>query len=692
MKISTSIVGSSTWSIYVTADDVSLSGFTLDASASDRGIKVAGPDANDPASSVTGLAIEDVTVRGAAIAELDLNRVDNSTFTNVTLDGDDTNGNGAAITASNNLTFTNLTTTDNLWGGIGLFGNTTVPAWPDGTNNIRFLGTLTQSEPTVGIYAQETGGTAVAPVTNIEIEAFDQVYKVKNPDFRPGAEDFTFFFETEAEATAYALSLSPSASSVVTGPEDNEVELTALGDTFIVAEGMSIQAAIDAADDGDTIEIGAGTYTEALIVDRDLTFEGANAGIAADGTRGAEAVIEGGFAFNAGSAGSTIDGVSITGSGVTGVYVADADITLTNSILTGDYPTDGSSRAVIASGSGENLTISDNAITGWRSGVYLNEGSATITGNAFADNGNHINNDEPQAADSIADNTFVNSVGAQVAFGAFEPGTTDLGAIVGTNTFDTTTGEVSIYLNGDAKTVIGTQYDDKFFDNASANTLSGGAGNDTLRINNASDFASGKSFDGGTGFDTVEFLASTASTLMLTSVVTNVEAVTVAEGTTALNVNASAVGNNLIITGNAGANALTGTAFADFLFGGAGDDQLNGAAGADFLTGGAGADFLFGGAGSDTASYEELRGGRDHRPRECDRLGWRCAGRRAGLDFQPGRLRVRRQPDRRRGRQPPGRRCRRGCPRRRRGPRHRQLLGLLRRGDRASVERHRGRR
>jgi Ca2+-binding RTX toxin-like protein len=78
---------------------------------------------------------------------------------------------------------------------------------------------------------------------------------------------------------------------------------------------------------------------------------------------------------------------------------------------------------------------------------------------------------------------------------------------------------------------------------------------------------------------------------------TGVSAVTT--GTAALNVNAAAVLNALMIQGNDGANILTGTGWADVIFGGAGNDQIAGGAGADRLYGGLGNDTLSGGEGQD---------------------------------------------------------------------------------------------
>ncbi|MEA2879412.1 MAG: large repetitive protein [Hyphomicrobiales bacterium] len=171
----------------------------------------------------------------------------------------------------------------------------------------------------------------------------------------------------------------------------------------------------------------------------------------------------------------------------------------------------------------------------------------------------------------------------------------------------------------DAFNVTGTNRDDEIYGASAADTLNGGAGADILEgrggadhidggtgddiilIASPSDFAVGETIEGGANIDTIRFTSTTANdTLVLSSAVTGVENVTISDasgntaGTTALNIDASAVLTGLGITGNAGANSLTGTAQADTLNGGGGDDVL---------TGGNGGDTVHGGSGLDTANY-----------------------------------------------------------------------------------------
>ena len=142
---------------------------------------------------------------------------------------------------------------------------------------------------------------------------------------------------------------------------------------------------------------------------------------------------------------------------------------------------------------------------------------------------------------------------------------------------------------------------------AGLDILNGGEGSDQYLVS-AGDHHPGAEFSdtGLTGIDTVLFSSTAASgTLTLQAGDTGIEQVMIGTGSAAalvvrgreaLNVNAAAVGNALLLSGNDGNNLLVGTAFAD---------RLQGRLGNDTLTGGAGADsFLFDTAANATSNRD----------------------------------------------------------------------------------------
>ena len=263
----TIVTANTSWGVLVEANNVSISDLTIDASATTHyGLKVQPAD-SDPTSSITGFALENATVQGAVGSEIDLNGVDNSTLTNVTANGMGTGGVGIALTDSTGISLENIATTGNGWGSIGLYSKGGY--YEPGTNNINFSGTYTHTEA-IGIYAEEENGSSVENITFGSF-ASGEVYAVFNDIFRgAGSENFTHFFDNESDAISFALALNGSntnTASVVTGPMAITGVDAALGTSFIVAPGMSIQEAIDQAGAGDTIFVKAGTYYEQLQIE-----------------------------------------------------------------------------------------------------------------------------------------------------------------------------------------------------------------------------------------------------------------------------------------------------------------------------------------------------------------------------------------------------------------------------------------
>ncbi|HEY0130408.1 MAG TPA: hypothetical protein VGB57_03310, partial [Allosphingosinicella sp.] len=374
------------------------------------------------------------------------------------------------------------------------------------------------------------------------------------------------------------------------------------GRTLLVGNGgyATIQEAIDAASNGDTILVASGTYTENLDVNKDVTILGPNRGVAGTGTRAAEAVIDGQIVINA--AGATLDGFRLVGDaagplGTTAVEVKANNFTLSNSVL------DGSGDFAIFVGLVTGLDIGRNLIRGYSIGAYVAGGntSGSIHDNRFQGNGgpetglgNGINSETSHV--SIANNVFDGIYAGSLNLYPFGPDSVDLNSYVIGNTI-TNSGParpVQILPTNLTHNIVGTDFneafdgetaaardgvtgafsfdgrggDDRAWGGEEGDTLSGGTGNDQLFGNGGADSLSGgdnnDTISGGAGADTAQ--------------------------------------------GGNGNDTLNGGDGDDSLSGGAGVDTLNGDLGNDTLHGGTGNDSLHGGGGTDKAVYDGHRG------------------------------------------------------------------------------------
>ena len=130
--------------------------------------------------------------------------------------------------------------------------------------------------------------------------------------------------------------------------------------------------------------------------------------------------------------------------------------------------------------------------------------------------------------------------------------------------------------------------------------LTGGAGNDTL----AGDDASNR-LEGAAGTDTVSYADRVAGEDVSASLAAGTGGQAgLGESDVYVTIeNLTGGAGNDALSGDASANVLGGAPGDDVLAGAGGDDRLDGGDGADTLTGGPGADVLDGAAGTDTASY-----------------------------------------------------------------------------------------
>ncbi|MBR0850306.1 cadherin-like domain-containing protein [Bradyrhizobium diazoefficiens] len=318
---------------------------------------------------------------------------------------------------------------------------------------------------------------------------------------------------------------------------------------FLVAAGgdyATIQAAINVASDGDIIRVASGEYVGDLNVSKNVEIDGANAGTAGAGTRGAESIIKGQITVTAAHSDTshvTVNGVEIyntsnNSTSFTGIQVnSGADVTVTDTVFyspvpNGNFNGIGDMAIFLPTAATGTINMTDNLITGagtnafsnaaWARGIWSDgsEASATVSGNTFNLVRSGINADNFHDNFHIVNNTFQNS-GTGVSFGGgaqenFNPITTVTGNSFSnvdtdfnlqnvtspisfdlTATNNTTSGVSSgTVLAGSAADVIkGTVGDDILIGNGNNDTLIGGGGNNALvggaGIDTAAGYAAG---------------------------------------------------------------------------------------------------------------------------------------------------------------------------------------------------------
>lgn len=329
----------------------------------------------------------------------------------------------------------------------------------------------------------------------------------------------------------------------------------------------TVQAAVDAAVDGDTIYIAPGTHVGDVTIDVGVTIYGWQYGV--DGDDGARDAASG-----AGES-SIVGNWTIT---------STSDVTIDGLRFVNDASTSGgasSALITVLSGGGANGHTITNSVF-W----------STIAGAAADDRAISVN---PILAGTvtISDNLFSGT--AQALFGTaswgrgiwFDGGGVEL--VVDGNTFSWTRTSINADMGGSSTATI---TNNNFTNSGTA--LSVGIDADGLSLSGNNFFNVGTDFNFRNLTSGVTFDAGAAIDTLTTGTPNDLVIVLGGSG----NDNLTGTANDDIIDGN-NSPTLPNAADADVLNGGAGDDILYGRGGDDILSGGSGANTLFGGAGND---------------------------------------------------------------------------------------------
>src|SRR6185503_6440608 len=207
---------SGSYGMLVTADDVSLSNFTLYGPQANvgtsYGIKVQ-PGGSGASARLHNFSISQVTSRGAGRAELDLNGIIGATIDHITANGapvgndsGSTAGAGIQITDSANVTISNSTTSNNAWGGVALFQSNRFFDQQVDNVTVQSNNTFNEVNP---LYMQDESAS-LSFGTN-QLQGFQ--YAVRNSS----NDQFTWLQYQLGNALGFAVSAAAPLSSYVQG-------------------------------------------------------------------------------------------------------------------------------------------------------------------------------------------------------------------------------------------------------------------------------------------------------------------------------------------------------------------------------------------------------------------------------------------------------------------------------------------
>jgi|GEM_PF-7066750 len=423
VTVDVTAVASGAWPVFLKGSDITVRNWTVvppvkSGSATPGYTFHVGPDFPIP-GTVSNIRLENITVGGAHRTPFDIHGADNVTLVNLTA-SNTVAGNAVQFTGVDGATLDGLHAQDNAWGSVAFY--TSGPASANrGSSHITVNGDALDINGAV--YAQNESG-----LQNSDITVTGWNYNVFNSAFRAGAADYTYFAKdiTAAAGLGQTLNATPGFVNTVS------VLKNITTGNWEVAPGVYLLAAVNKSVAGEKIVVHAGTYTENMTLNKGITLEGPNAGVAGTGTRSAEAVISNSKWTVTGNTNLTIDGFTFASTVTSGGHSAImAQSTGTFSIVNNIFSRQASSvsgddgyRGIERSSNGGTMVVNNNKFTSslsvsnpannrvWQVGIYCNPtgaGANKITDNVFEKCRTAVNFDGISAADEVDGNTFNNN-------------------------------------------------------------------------------------------------------------------------------------------------------------------------------------------------------------------------------------------------------------------------------------------
>lgn len=357
------------WGITLSSDNITL-----------QNLAIIGGDLNTAYAvhsepGITGLTLEDISVFDSHRTCIDLNGLtgpDVNTLRNLTLSGSSI-GFGLAMSTCSHVLVENITSSDNGYGDIAIMASN---YYDQEITDVVFTGNLDLEGP------ENLGGGGI--IVQISPEELP-VGAGSNFPINVNAQGFDYLLEAPGDLTGCILVHSDDVRAVAQTLGANVTPLVSYDlftQNMAVFPGMSIQSALNVADDGTTIVVDPGTYDAVpLQVSGDVTLKGANAGVSgiSSASRGLETVVAG-MVIAEGN--PVIDGLMIAAGDGAGLEVLETaqGVHVTHCVL----QEAGASTGLV---SRHTTLIENTAIEGFAKGIQQLSGALEMESSLLKDNG-----------------------------------------------------------------------------------------------------------------------------------------------------------------------------------------------------------------------------------------------------------------------------------------------------------------